>query len=213
MPYDIICDNTIFVGKALQGLPLSRHGLNLSRPVGKTVPYNIACGGHLLILPQNGADVKREIHLTSRGPAAKIPRFLVIMVSSPIGKFWEYGMRFNKTELEQFRKILRERRAVLNGFVNRMQDEALNKSRDDSGGDFNHMADMGTDNYDQEFTLGLIENEEGEVREIDLALKKIADGTYGLCEGCGCNIPKTRLKALPSARTCVQCKEAEEKRS
>ena len=94
-------------------------------------------------------------------------------------------MRFSKTELEQFRKMLRERRAVLSGFVNRMQDEALNKSRDDSGGDFNHMADMGTDNYDQEFTLGLIENEEDEVRAIDLALKKIVDGTFGLCESCG----------------------------
>ncbi len=151
--------------------------------------------------------------MTSEGSVAKIPRFLVIMVSSPTGKFWEYGMRFNKTELEQFRKILRERRTVLNGFVNRMQDEALNKSRDDSGGDFNHMADMGTDNYDQEFTLGLIENEESEVREIDRALKKIVDGTFGLCESCGCNIPKARLKALPSARTCVQCKEAEEKHS
>ena len=121
-------------------------------------------------------------------------------------------MRFSKAELEQFRKMLHERRRILNGFVSRMQDEALN-SRDESSSDFNHMADMGTDNFDQEFTIGLIENEEGELREIDKALKRIDEGTYGLCESCRRKIPKTRLKALPFARVCVQCKEAEEKRA
>jgi RNA polymerase-binding protein DksA len=120
-------------------------------------------------------------------------------------------MRLTKAELEQFRKALLHRRAVLNGFVDKMQDQALN-SRGEASSDFNHMADMGTDNYDQEFTLGLIENEEDEVRAIDKALEKIDAGTFGLCESCQCEIPKKRLRAIPYARLCVRCKEAEEKK-
>jgi DnaK suppressor protein len=72
------------------------------------------------------------------------------------------------------------------------------------------MADLGTDNFDQEFTLGLIENEEEEVRLINEAITKIDDGTYGLCESCSQPIPKSRLKALPFAKLCIACKEKEE---
>jgi len=119
-------------------------------------------------------------------------------------------MRFTKAELERFKKLLIERRQALNGFVNKMQEGALKKDRDEASGDFNHMADLGTDNFDQEFTLGLIENEEEEVRLITEAITKIDEGTYGLCESCGQPIPKTRLKALPFAKLCIACKEKEE---
>lgn len=119
-------------------------------------------------------------------------------------------MRFTKAELEGFKKALLKRREVLNGSVNKMQDAALNKDRDEASGDFNHMADLGTDNFDQEFTLGLIENEEEELHAINEALTKIEEGSYGLCENCGSVIPKTRLKALPFAHMCVKCKAKEE---
>jgi len=119
-------------------------------------------------------------------------------------------MRFKKAELERFKEALLKRRKVLNGSVSKMQEAALNKDRDEASGDFNHMADMGTDNFDQDFTLGLIENEEEELRAIDEALKKIENNTYGLCESCGVIIPKARLKALPFAKMCVKCKEKEE---
>jgi DnaK suppressor protein len=118
--------------------------------------------------------------------------------------------RFTKAEIERFKQALLKRRAVLNGSVNKMQEAALNKDRDETSGDFNHMADLGTDNFDQEFTLGLIENEEDELRAINEALVKIEEGTYGLCESCGGRVPKARLKALPFAHLCVKCKEKEE---
>ena len=119
-------------------------------------------------------------------------------------------MRFKKAELEWFKQALLKRREVLNGSVNKMQDAALKKDRDEASGDFNHMADMGTDNFDQDFTLGLIENEEEELRAINEALRKIENNTYGLCESCEAVIPKARLKALPFTKMCVKCKEKDE---
>jgi RNA polymerase-binding transcription factor DksA len=75
------------------------------------------------------------------------------------------------------------------------------------------MADIGTDNYEQEFTLGLIQNEEATLHDIDEALAKIDEGTYGNCEGCEKKIPKARLKVVPHARLCVECQRKEELRS
>ena len=63
-----------------------------------------------------------------------------------------------------------------------------------------HMADMGTDNYEQEFTLGLVEKDRQLLREINLALSKIRDGSYGICEGTSKPITRARLEAQPWAR-------------
>lgn len=67
-----------------------------------------------------------------------------------------------------------------------------------------HMADIGTDTYEQEFSLGLMDSERRLVREILDALKRIERGTYGICEGTGQPIPKGRLEANPWARYCVE---------
>ena len=66
-----------------------------------------------------------------------------------------------------------------------------------------HMADIGTDNYEQEFALGLMDGERKLLREIDDALEHFEQGTYGICEGTGKPIPKARLEAQPWARYCV----------
>ena len=92
--------------------------------------------------------------------------------------------------------------------MNEMEDEALKKPRLDASGDLSsmpiHMADLGTDNYEQEFALGLMDSERKLLREIDDALQRIEQKTYGICEGTGKPIPKARLKAQPWARHCVQ---------
>jgi RNA polymerase-binding protein DksA len=117
-------------------------------------------------------------------------------------------------DLNQFRKALLFKRALLSGNVDALQDQALKRSRQESSGDLSnmpiHMADIGSDNFEQEFTLGLIENEEEMLREIDEALERIEDGSYGKCESCGKTIKKTRLKALPHARNCIECQRKEE---
>jgi RNA polymerase-binding transcription factor DksA len=95
------------------------------------------------------------------------------------------------------------KRALILGDLSKMEDSALRASEQDSSTD--NMADYGTDNYEQDFTLGLIENVEAVVKEIDDALKRVDEKTFGICQRCQCVIPKARLKALPYARHCVQC--------
>jgi DnaK suppressor protein len=104
-------------------------------------------------------------------------------------------------DLRYFEGLLRAKRRELLGDVASMEQEALN-----AGGGSNlsnlpiHMADMGTDSYEQEFTLGLVEKDRQLLREIDLALDKIKKGTYGICEGTGKPISRVRLEAKPWAR-------------
>ena len=71
------------------------------------------------------------------------------------------------------------------------------------------MADMGTDNYEQEFTLGLVEKDRSLLREINTALAKIQNGTYGICEGTGKPISKPRLEAQPWARSLDRVRPAD----
>lgn len=104
-------------------------------------------------------------------------------------------------ELEHFRDLLLAKRREILGDMSSMEREALRSS---GGSNLStlpiHMADMGTDNYEQEFTLGLVETERKLLREINNALAKIQNGTYGLCEGTSQPINKARLEVQPWAR-------------
>ena len=108
-------------------------------------------------------------------------------------------------ELEFLRDLLLAKRRELLGDVHSMEEEAL---RSTSGSNLSnlpiHMADMGTDNYEQEFTLGLVEKDRQLLREINNALGKIRDGTYGICEGTGKPITKARLEAKPWAKYSIE---------
>lgn len=118
-------------------------------------------------------------------------------------------------ELRHYRELLIERLKEILGSVNHIESEALKTSRQDSAGDLSsmpiHMADIGSDNYEQEFALGLMDSERKIVQEIYEALKRIQDRTYGICEGTGEPIPKKRLDGIPWARYCVQYAEMVEK--
>lgn len=67
-----------------------------------------------------------------------------------------------------------------------------------------HQADLGTETFEREKDISLLEQLEGELDALDRALRKIDEGTYGLCEACGEEIPLERLEALPWARFCVR---------
>jgi DnaK suppressor protein len=111
-------------------------------------------------------------------------------------------------DMERFKELLLQKRREILTNVNEMEGEVLKKSRLDAAGDLSsmpiHMADIGTDNYEQEFALGLMDSERKLLKEIDDALQRIEDKTYGICEGTGKPIPKARLKAQPWARYCVE---------
>ena len=112
-------------------------------------------------------------------------------------------------ELQSFRQTLLGLQARLRGDLDQMTDEALRRTQAESSGNLSnvplHMADVGTENYDQEFTLGLIENEQGTLEQVHEALDRIHAGTFGRCQECGDPIAKPRLQALPYTRHCIQC--------
>src|SRR6476661_7587760 len=99
-------------------------------------------------------------------------------------------------ELDSFRKVLLGLRSRLRGDLNQMTDEALRRDQPDSSGNLSnvplHMADVGTENYDQEFTLGLIENEQGTLEQVNAALARMEKKKFGLCVECGEPISKPR---------------------
>jgi len=116
--------------------------------------------------------------------------------------------RLTAGDTERFKQMLLEKRREIVMNVNEMEDEALKKSRLDASGDLSsmpiHMADIGTDNYEQEFALGLMDSERKLLKEIDDALERIEQGVYGTCEATGKPIAKARLEAKPWARYCVE---------
>jgi DnaK suppressor protein len=120
-----------------------------------------------------------------------------------------------KAEMKVYKERLLALRARLRGDVTQMADAALKKNRMESNGNLSsmplHMADIGTDAYEQEFTLSLMETEEGTLGAIESALERIEDGTFGLCEECEDKIPKTRINPIPYAALCVKCAEQNER--
>ena len=111
-------------------------------------------------------------------------------------------------DIQYFRELLIEKQKEIFGDVNAMEAEALRKSRLEAAGDLSsmpiHMADMGTDNFEQEFSLGLMDSERKMLHDIIVALNKIDLGTYGICEGTGKSIGKPRLEANPWAKYCIE---------
>ncbi|MHC4396792.1 MAG: TraR/DksA family transcriptional regulator [Planctomycetota bacterium] len=106
-------------------------------------------------------------------------------------------------EIAKIKVLLLEKRNEILGNVISMEDETLRRQRSDLSNTPIHMADIGTDNFDLENTLHLVESERKILTAIDDALGRIEEGTYGICEGSGEPIPKERLEAIPWARYCV----------
>jgi DnaK suppressor protein len=101
-------------------------------------------------------------------------------------------------------------RARLQGDMSQMEDNALNKDHARATSMPNHMAELGSGNFDQEFTLSLLGNEKDALDQIEAAIGRIEDGSYGRCKTCGMQIPKARLNALPFAALCMQCASQQE---
>lgn len=116
--------------------------------------------------------------------------------------------RLSAADVAHFRQLLLQKRREILGNVSEIEGEALRKSRLDASGDLSsmpiHMADLGTDNFEQEFSLELMNGARRLLTEINDALNRIETGTYGICEGTGKPIPKARLEAQPWARYSVE---------
>ena len=96
--------------------------------------------------------------------------------------------------------------------MTQMEDNALNKDHSNTTSMPTDMAELGTGNFDQEFTLSLLGSEKDALDQIEAAIERIEDGSYGRCETCGGKIPEPRLEAIPYAALCVRCASQQEER-
>lgn len=125
-------------------------------------------------------------------------------------------MAMDKKTLKTFKDLLLKKKEELQKGIQHIAEDTLKTSQRDSAGDLSayslHMADVATDNYDREFSLGLADKEQVIVHRIDAALEKIEEGTYGDCEVCAKKIAAARLKVVPYAELCMPCQEKQEKK-
>lgn len=124
-----------------------------------------------------------------------------------------------KAELIQFRQLLAALHKRLRGDVEQLTDEALDTGASSSDSkSFTHLAELGSQTWEQDFALRVVESDQEVLEEITAALKRIDAGTYGLCMSCleegkpptKSGIPKGRLQAIPYCRNCVECERKRE---
>jgi len=119
-----------------------------------------------------------------------------------------------KTDLQRFRKLLmEEKERVMHSMAD--HHKVIRGQDGQEGGatgkaHSNHLADQGTDEFQYEATIQFASTEGRYLYHIEEALARVEDGSYGKCEGCGGKIALPRLRAVPHARLCIECKEKEE---
>jgi DnaK suppressor protein len=122
----------------------------------------------------------------------------------------------NKKEGKVFFDLLMKKKAELLKGIEHIANDTLKTSQRDAAGDLSayslHMADVASDNYEREFSLGLADAEQKLLNRINAALEKLDNNVFGLCELCEKKIAKARLKIVPYAELCVPCQEKQEKK-
>ena len=117
-------------------------------------------------------------------------------------------------DTDHFRKLLLEERRRVAAAIENLQEDHAGTLSDEAGEETaydNHLADTATETYDRELDYSLEENSEHVLAEIDAALKRIEDGTYGICTNRGEQIPVERLEARPYATLCIDCQRERER--
>jgi DnaK suppressor protein len=118
-------------------------------------------------------------------------------------------MKLSKSKIEEFKKRLLQMRGQLIHTLEGTTREV--KRPDEATGYSQHQADQGTDDFDRTISLEVTTKEYQLLHQIDRALEKIADGTYGVCDESGEEIPLARLEAVPYATMTVKAQEKYEK--
>jgi len=128
-----------------------------------------------------------------------------------------HGGAMRTRELKRYEKLLLERRKEVLREMGLLRESVADKTTKEATGDHSHysfhMADLGTDAMEREKTFHFASKSQRFLYHIDEALRRIKDKTYGKCIKCGKPISPDRLKALPHARFCIECKEEEERNS
>ena len=116
-------------------------------------------------------------------------------------------------DIEHFRKRLLDDRARAQGALDYLHEDNPGSMEDETQEipSDNHPGDVATITLDREIEYTLEENEERLIAEIDAALQRIEDGTFGICSNCGKPIGEERLEAVPYTTQCIDCKRKEER--
>ena len=121
----------------------------------------------------------------------------------------------NRQDKVKLKKVLLKMRENIIAKVQNIEKENLGRLQKDATGDLSgyglHMADVASDNFERELSLGLAANERELLHKIDNALKMLKERDFGLCEACGKTITLKRLSAVPYAIMCVKCQEQADK--
>lgn len=115
-------------------------------------------------------------------------------------------------EMQELRSELEADAAHLKEEIRDAEQEIVGLLRDGGDGAGNDQADVGSTTLERDHEMSLARNASDMLDQIERALSRIDDGSYGVCESCGKAIGKGRLQAFPRATLCVSCKEREERR-
>ncbi len=148
--------------------------------------------------------VKKVVSKAARPVAAKKPAAPAISPS-------KVKTDLSKKDLAFYKDVLLDLRTKIVGDLNHLENDSLKKSTEEMTGDHADVIDTAQDEFDREFVLSLAANEQQILNKIDVALHKIEDGTYGVCEKYGTPIPKKRLLAMPYAIMSLKAQEEQEK--
>lgn len=124
------------------------------------------------------------------------------------------GVKITKKQLLRFKKLLLKRREELLDEISAIGRNTSSKSQRDAAGDLSgytyHMADLATDSFDRDLSFNRASTEQRIIYEIDEALKRIEDGSFGKCLRCDKKIKTKRLSIVPYAKFCISCQKDEE---
>ena len=123
--------------------------------------------------------------------------------------------KLTTAEIDELRTHLESERAELSTQLTTIEDQAFAATQSDMSGDVgvdDESADAGTATFEREKELSIEQNVRDLIQKIDRALKRIDDGTYGICEVCGKPIEKARIKALPYVDLCIKDAQARSRR-
>jgi DnaK suppressor protein len=113
------------------------------------------------------------------------------------------------TDLENYRKRLLELAATLKGSASGIAREALQPGGGEGSGGLSntplHLADLGSDMYERDMSVSLLENKTRTLEEIEEAIHRVDAGTFGRCQECGTKIGAERLQAVPFTPYCIDC--------
>ena len=125
-------------------------------------------------------------------------------------------LQLTREQIKRYRQLLITERAKLAGEIRAIA-EAASKSPREASGDLSaytlHMADMAADTFDRELSMNIVSSEQEILYEIDDALKRLDDGTFGTCQSCDGPITMSRLKAVPYAALCITCQRKKEQKN